>query len=128
LNKRLAKALGHPAESHAWAGYTAMKAVWEAVLRGGRVDTAGLVSYFEKGRGVDAHKGQPLTFRPWDHQLRQPLMVVRSQVPAADAKRWDIFDLLGEVPLRGTPGENRAAVLDTLGLSVAESTCRFGSL
>lgn len=128
LNKRLAARLGHPAASHAWAGYTAMKAVWEAVLRGGRVDTAGLVSYFEKGRGVDAHKGQPLTFRPWDHQLRQPLMVVRSQVPAADAKRWDIFDLLGEVPLRGTPGENRAAVLDTLGLSVAESTCRFGSL
>ncbi len=128
LNKRLAKALGHPAESHAWASYTAMKAVWEAVLRGGRDDTAGLVSYFEKGRGVDAHKGQPLTFRPWDHQLRQPLMVVRSQVPAADAKRWDIFDLLGEVPLRGTPGENRAAVLDTLGLSAAESTCRFGSL
>lgn len=128
LNKRLAARLGHPAASHAWAGYTAMKAVWEAVLRGGRVDTAGLVSYFEKGRGVDAHKGQPLTFRPWDHQLRQPLMVVRSQVPAADAKRWDIFDLLGEVPLRGTPGENRAAVLDTLGLSAAESTCRFGSL
>jgi len=128
LNKRLAARLGHPAASHAWASYTAMKAVWEAVLRGGRDDTAGLVSYFEKGRGVDAHKGQPLTFRPWDHQLRQPLMVVRSQVPAADAKRWDIFELLGEVPLRGTPGENRAAVLDTLGLSAAESRCRFGPL
>lgn len=35
LNKRLAARLGRPAESHAWASYTAMKAVWEAVLRGG---------------------------------------------------------------------------------------------
>jgi branched-chain amino acid transport system substrate-binding protein len=128
LNKRLARTLGHPAESHAWASYTAMKAVWEAVLKGGRTDAAGLVSFFEKGGGVDAHKGQPLTFRPWDHQLRQPLMVVRSKVPAAGTRRWDVFELLGEVPLRGTAGKSRAAILDTLGLSAAESKCRFGSL
>ncbi|MFQ5803582.1 MAG: ABC transporter substrate-binding protein [Candidatus Methylomirabilales bacterium] len=126
LNKRLAEALGKPAESHAWASYTAMKAVWEAVFRGGQTDTAGLVSFFEKGHGVDAHKGQLLTFRPWDHQLRQPLMVLRCKVPAADATRWDVFELLGEVPLRGTPGESRAAILDTLGLSKAESGCRLG--
>jgi ABC-type branched-subunit amino acid transport system substrate-binding protein len=128
LNKRLAARLGRPAESHTWASYTAMKAVWEAVLKSGGSDTASLVSFFEKGRGVDAHKGQPLTFRPWDHQLRQPLMIIQSKVPPKDAKRWDIFELLGEVPLRGTPGENRAAILDTLGLSAAESRCRFGSL
>ncbi|MFQ5989347.1 MAG: ABC transporter substrate-binding protein [Candidatus Methylomirabilales bacterium] len=128
LNKRLAARLGRPAESHTWASYTAMKAVWEAVLKSGRTDTASLVSFFEKGRGVDAHKGQPLTFRPWDHQLRQPLMIVQSKVPPQDAKRWDIFKLLSEVPLRGTPGESRAAVLDTLGLSAAESTCRLNPL
>lgn len=128
LNKRLAARLGHPAASHAWASYTAMKAVWEAVLKSGGIDTASLVSFFEKGRGVDAHKGQPLTFRPWDHQLRQPLMIVQSKVPPKDAKRWDIFKLLGEVPLRGTPGKSRAAVLDTLGLSAAESKCHFSSL
>ena len=128
LNKRLAEALGQPAESRAWANFTAVKAVWEAVLRGGRTDTAGLVSFFEKGRGMDAHKGQPLTFRPWDHQLRQPLMVLRCRVPAAGATRWDIFELLGEVPLRGTPGKSQEEILDTLGLSEAESTCRFGAL
>jgi len=128
LNKRLAEALGQPAESRAWANFTAVKAVWEAVLRGGRTDTAGLVSFFEKGRGMDAHKGQPLTFRPWDHQLRQPLMVLRCRVPAAGATRWDIFELLGEVPLRGTPGKSQEEILDTLGLSEAESACRLGAL
>ena len=128
LNKRLAERLGRPAESHTWASYAAMKALWEAVLRSGGTDTASIVSFFEKERGVDAHKGQPLTFRPWDHQLRQPLMIVESKVPPQDAKRWDIFKLLDEVPLRGTPGENRAAVLDTLGLSAAESTCRLNPL
>jgi len=128
LNKRLAEALGQPAESRAWANFTAVKAVWEAVLRGGRTDTAGLVSFFAKGRGMDAHKGQPLTFRPWDHQLRQPLMVLRSRVPAAGATRWDIFELLGEVPLRGTPGKSQEEILDTLGLSEAESACRLGAL
>ena len=125
LNKRLAERLGHPAESHAWASYTAMKAVWEAVLKGGRSDATGLVSFFEQGRGVDAHKGVPLTFRPWDHQLRQPLMVLRSKVPPPGKPRWDIFDEVDEVPLRGTPGESRAAVLDTLGLSATESQCKF---
>jgi len=128
LNKRLAEALGQPAESRAWANFTAVKAVWEAVLRGGRTDTAGLVSFFAKGRGMDAHKGQPLTFRPWDHQLRQPLMVLRCRVPAAGATRWDIFELLGEVPLRGTPGKSQEEILDTLGLSEAESACRFAAL
>ena len=128
LNKRLAEALGQPAESRAWATFTAVKAAWEAVLRGGRTDTAGLVSFFEKGRGMDAHKGQPLTFRPWDHQLRQPLMVLRSKVPAPESPRWDIFELLGEVPLRGTPGKSQEEILDTLGLSEAESACRLGAL
>jgi ABC transporter substrate binding protein (PQQ-dependent alcohol dehydrogenase system) len=128
LNKRLAEALGQPAESRAWANFTAVKAVWEAVLRGERTDTAGLVSFLEKGRGLDAHKGQPLTFRSWDHQLRQPLMVLRCRVPAAGAPRWDIYELLGEVPLRGTPGKSQEEILDTLGLSGAESTCRFGAV
>ena len=127
LNKRLAAALDHPAESHAWASYLAVKAVWEAVLRSGAEDTAGLVSFLEKGEGVDGHKGQPLTFRPWDHQLRQPLAVLRCQVPAADKNRWDIFELLGDVPLRGTPGKDLDEILDSLGLSEAESTCRFRS-
>lgn len=126
LNKRMNKAFGRPAESHAWASYMATKAVWEGVLKGGRADTASLVSFFEKGRGVDAHKGVALSFRPWDHQLRQPLLVLRSTVPAKDASRWDIFKLVGEVPLRGTPGESRAAILDTLGLSKAESMCHLG--
>ncbi len=128
LNKRLAEALGQPAESRAWATLTGVKAVWEAVLRGGRTDTAGLVSFFEKGRGMDAHKGQPLTFRPWDHQLRQPLMVLRAKAPAPESPRWDIFELLGEVPLRGTPGKSQEEILDTLGLSEAESACRLGAL
>lgn len=125
LNKRLSERLGHAAESHAWASYTAMKAVWEAVLKGGRSDAAGLASFFEQEQGVDAHKGVSLTFRPWDHQLRQPLLVLRSTVPALEKPRWDIFDEVSEVPLRGTPGESRAAVLDTLGLSAEESKCKL---
>lgn len=126
LNKRLSERLGHPADSHAWASYTAVKAVWEALLRGGRSDASGLVSFFEQEGGIDAHKGVPLTFRSWDHQLRQPLMVLRCAIPAPGKPRWDIFDEVGEVPLRGTPGETRAAVLDSLGLSAAESKCEFG--
>ncbi|MFQ5657800.1 MAG: ABC transporter substrate-binding protein [Candidatus Methylomirabilales bacterium] len=126
LNNRMNKAFGRPAESHAWASYMATKAVWEGVLKGGGTDTASLLSFFTKGRGVDAHKGVSLTFRPWDHQLRQPLLVLRSKVPDTDASRWDILELVGEVPLRGTPGESRAAILDTLGLSKAETKCHFG--
>jgi ABC-type branched-subunit amino acid transport system substrate-binding protein len=125
LNKRLSERLGRPAESHAWAGYTAVKAVWEAVLRGGRSDAAGLVSFFEQERGMDAHKGVPLTFRAWDHQLRQPFLMLRSKVPPPGKARWDIFEEVAEVPLRGTPGESQAAVLDTLGLSADESKCKL---
>jgi hypothetical protein len=59
----------------------------------------------------DGHKGAWLTFRSWDHQLRQPLYVVRleggkvtplSEVPriAADLTSKESLDRLGDV----TPG------------------------
>lgn len=91
----------------AWAGWMAAKVLWEASLRARGTDGAALRAYLEREQTrFDGHKGWPLSFRPGDRQLRQPLYLVD-----ADGMR-----VLAEVPAR--PAEAAAssrAVLDALG-------------
>ena len=75
-----------------------------------------LIAFLERGTSqFDGHKGQPLGFRPWDHQLRQPLYVV------TDASKPGVI----EVPRGGPPNETSVARLDRLGVGAAESACRM---
>lgn len=59
LNERYQKRFGKPMSGAAWAGWFGVKVAWERFT--GRQD------------GFDGHKGELLSFRSWDHQLRQPL-------------------------------------------------------
>jgi ABC transporter substrate binding protein (PQQ-dependent alcohol dehydrogenase system) len=56
-------------------------------------------------------KGVPLSFRPWDHQLRQPVLL------AADRS------LVAVAPIEGYLHPKNE--LDTLGYDQAESACKF---
>jgi ABC transporter substrate binding protein (PQQ-dependent alcohol dehydrogenase system) len=48
----------------------------EAITRGGHVDAAAVKAYLlSDGFSVAAFKGEGLTFRQWDHQLRQPVLL-----------------------------------------------------
>ncbi len=117
LNQRFRARFDRPMDADAWAGWFAVKALAEATLRAQQPSTSGLIDFFESDRGtVDGHKGRPLSFRPWDHQLRQPLYVRSSpeqRIPT-------------EVPrAAGDPSRDSRDVLDMLGMSRAESACHF---
>lgn len=85
INDRFRDKYHLPMDGSAWAGWVAVKIAAEAALRAHTTRPAALLSYLEAGSTTfDGHKGWPLSFRPRDHQLRQPLYVaVRSaELPA----------------------------------------------
>ncbi len=74
LSDRFRAQYGDPMTSDAWAGWMAVKILWESSLR---ADTTaeGLRSAIARS-GFDGHKGRALRFWP-DNILRQPLMIVK---------------------------------------------------
>jgi ABC transporter substrate binding protein (PQQ-dependent alcohol dehydrogenase system) len=95
-----------------WAAWEAVKAVTQSVIRS-RSTT------FEAVRGVllsdqlslDTVKGNPGSFRGWDHQLRAPVLLA-----TADA-------VIERAPL--PQFLHQTNVLDTLGTDRPETACRF---
>ena len=60
---------------------------------------------------LDTVKGTPGSFRPWDHQLRAPILL-----STADA-------VIERAPLPGFLHQTN--VLDTLGVDAPETACRL---
>jgi ABC-type branched-subunit amino acid transport system substrate-binding protein len=114
LNDRYRARFGGAMDGAAWAGWIAVKALWEASLRSSSSDPGQIRAYLERdATQLDGHKGWPLSFRGWDHQLRQPLYLV------ADGR------VVSEVPERtGEEGSSRE-LLDRLGVGPAASTCNL---
>jgi hypothetical protein len=103
----------------------AAKILAEGVLRARSVDGPALIAYLEGRRAqFDGHKGLSLTFRPWDHQLRQPVYLVRA-LPEGTAAR-DAFEHVAELPLGDAPpGTSSRDFLDRLGDGPEQTACRF---
>jgi ABC transporter substrate binding protein (PQQ-dependent alcohol dehydrogenase system) len=127
LNRRFSRRFGKPAESFAWANWAAVKLVVEGVLRSSNTGAAALVNYLEGAPPFDGHKGKALTFREWNHQLRQPLYVLKAREDKPE-NAWDLLQLIGEVPPPAAPGKSVVEGLDTLGEPKTESLCRLEAL
>lgn len=98
--------------AEAWAGWTAVKAVTEATLRAGSPDFAAVRDFMLGDRiSIDGVKGNPMSFRAWDHQLRQPILLATADAVIATAPLEQFL--------------HRTNVLDTLGIDEPESKCRF---
>lgn len=120
LNARFIERWGEPMDSAAWAAYASMKILFEAVLFGGTLNAQDLAAYLASPWAVfDVWKGIGTSFRPWDHQLRQSLYLVRvdQQAPAADDARskLNMALLVGELPAIYMPGTDPVERLDQLG-------------
>jgi ABC-type branched-subunit amino acid transport system substrate-binding protein len=124
LNRRFYRRFERPAEGFAWTNWAAVKLVTEGVLRSASTDASALVDYLESAPPFDGHKGRSLTFREWNHQLRQPLYVLKAREDKPE-NAWDLLQLIGEMPPPAGPGKSVAEVLDTLGEPKAESLCRL---
>lgn len=114
LNERFRARFSRAMTASAWAGWFAVKVLWEASLRERSSQPAGIARYLSSTTTqFDGHKGRPLSFRAWDHQLRQPLYVRSGE--GTDAT-------IVEVPVpRGN--ESSREGLDRLGAGARQSAC-----
>ncbi len=133
LNHRFRDRSNRPLEAWGWASWIAVKILAETVLRAGTVDASELVQFLERDSAqFDGHKGKRLSFRSWDHQLRQPLYLVRAKTGAGGAggaeDGWDVFESVAELPLgRSSSRQTSRDLLDQLGDLQTEASCRFAA-
>jgi ABC-type branched-subunit amino acid transport system substrate-binding protein len=113
LNRRFYRRFEKPAEGFVWANWAAVKLVMEGVLRSASTETAALVNYLESAPPFDGYKGKSLTFRGWNHQLRQPLYVLKVREDRPE-NPWDRLQLIGELPPPSAPGRSVVEALATL--------------
>jgi hypothetical protein len=108
LNDRYRIRFGEPMSPVSWASWFAARVAWSAYAgtRGG--ESAALARYLgATTRRYDGGKAIPLSFRVWDHQLRQPLYIVR-HTPEGE------LEVLASVPRTRDPDDVESA-LDQLG-------------
>jgi ABC transporter substrate binding protein (PQQ-dependent alcohol dehydrogenase system) len=92
--------------------WMAVRAVGEAATRSGSVNSHDIANYIRgSGFGLPGFKGQALTFRKWNGQLRQPILLA---APNA---------LVSVSPQKGYL--HQVSPLDTLGYDEPEAKCRF---
>jgi ABC transporter substrate binding protein (PQQ-dependent alcohol dehydrogenase system) len=109
LVRRFAKATGRTMSAHDWAAWMAGKALVAAAVMAPK----GPVGAFHKALAsvtLDGYKGVAMSFRPWDGQLRQPLMLSDGQ------------GVLAMAPIDGILHPKNA--LDTLGADAPEKLCQ----
>jgi ABC transporter substrate binding protein (PQQ-dependent alcohol dehydrogenase system) len=106
---RMAHRLMTPLDMQAW---TACRMIGEAASRGGSVDPAKLMQTMKAADfGVAAYKGQKLTLRDWDWQVRQPILL-------SDGRTI--------VSVSPQPGFlHEVTELDTLGFDRPETKCQL---
>lgn len=113
LNDRLIKAAGRHVTSYDWAAWMAVKSVVEAVVRSGTPDFGKSYAMLRSPDIVlDGFKGFRMGYRPWNGQLRQPILL--------NTGNWAI----AIAPIAGFLDPNNN--LDTLGFDSKETACRKG--
>ena len=112
LARRFARQAQRPMTGSDWAGWIATKAVLQAALEAPAGPSAAQIrrALTRADFVLDGFKGVRLSFRPWDRQLRQPLLMSDGQGVVALA------------PAEGVLHPKN--VLDTLGADAPESACR----
>ena len=110
LQSRFTASAGRAMLPRDYAAWAAMRGLGEAATRTGSADPATLRAYM---LGPDfelaGFLGRPMTFRPWNGQLRQPIPIVHPRA------------LVAQAPLEGFL--HQVNELDTLGLDRAEAGC-----
>lgn len=104
-----------PPEAEAWQDWFGMTSIITAIRETKSTDSSKLVEFLE-GHKFEGFKKDPIYFRPWDHQLIQPTLVVDVKKKITD--KYDYFDVLDEVPGKGQ-------TFDSLFGSQAESECKM---
>jgi ABC transporter substrate binding protein (PQQ-dependent alcohol dehydrogenase system) len=97
-----------------YQAWLAMRVIGEAVTRSGKADPATVRAYaLSKDFELAAFKGQKLTFRTWNGQLRQPVLLTEGRVTVSVSPQDGYL--------------HQHSPLDTLGIDAPETACQaFG--
>jgi ABC transporter substrate binding protein (PQQ-dependent alcohol dehydrogenase system) len=91
--------------------WVAVRSIGEAATRAKSTQAADMIGHL-KSAGFDlaAFKGRKLTYRAWDGQLRQPILIATAKLPVTVSPQPGFLHQFSE--------------LDTLGIDKPETTCR----
>lgn len=114
IQTRFEKLTGRNMREEDYQAWLAMRVIGEAVTRSGKVDPASVRSYLlSPDFELAAFKGQKLTFRPWNGQLRQPILLTEGRVTVSVSPQDGYL--------------HQHSPLDTLGTDAPETACHaFG--
>lgn len=112
LQNRFRKLTGRWMQPEDYAAWLAVRAIGEAATRTQSVDFATISKYLlSEQLQLPGFKGVPLSFRPWDGQLRQPILLASA------------YDIVAVAPIEGFL--HPVNELDTLGYDARETECRL---
>jgi ABC transporter substrate binding protein (PQQ-dependent alcohol dehydrogenase system) len=108
VSRRFAKAAKRPMTAHDWAAWMAGKTLTAAAIASPAGPNAAWAQALAKST-IDGSKGTGLSFRTWDGQLRQPMLLTDGQ------------GVISQAPAEGVLHPHN--VLDTLGADSPEKLC-----
>jgi ABC transporter substrate binding protein (PQQ-dependent alcohol dehydrogenase system) len=112
IQNRFAKANGRRMLSKDMAAWTAVRIVGEAATRTPGADPAKIDAFIRADEfSIAAFKGQKLTFRKWNWQLRQPIFLGDGRSVVSTSPQEGFLHQVSE--------------LDTLGIDEPETKCAF---
>ncbi|WP_338608704.1 ABC transporter substrate-binding protein [Pelagibacterium nitratireducens] len=95
-----------------WAAWAAVRAVTQSVLRSQSTEFEPVRDYLLGERmNLDGSKGNPMSVRAWDHQMRQGMLLAAGNV------------VVGLAPIEGFLHQTND--LDTLGVDAPRTACQF---
>lgn len=109
VSRRFMKATKRPMTAHDWSAWMAGKALVGAAVAAPKGPAAAWAQTIAKSP-LDGSKGTAMSFRPWDGQLRQPLLLTDGQ------------GVISQAPIDGLLHPTN--VLDTLGADAPEKLCK----
>jgi ABC transporter substrate binding protein (PQQ-dependent alcohol dehydrogenase system) len=109
VSRRFAKATDRPMTAHDWSAWMAGKALVTVASAQPKGPGAAWQQALGKA-SLDGSKGVSMTFRPWDGQLRQPMLLTDGQ------------GVISQAPIEGILHPTN--VLDTLGTDAGEKLCK----
>jgi ABC transporter substrate binding protein (PQQ-dependent alcohol dehydrogenase system) len=106
------KSGGRRMEGPDWAAWVAVKMIVQSVMRTRSTDFAKQRAFILGDSSFDGDKGLALSVRPWDHQVRQAILLAAP------------YEVVASAPIEGFL--HRTNELDTLGDDEPESPCHLG--
>lgn len=112
FQNRFEELAGRPMREEDYQVWLALRMIGEAATRTQSTEPAKLKEFMlSENFEVAGFKGQKLTIRDWDHQLRQPILLATPTVTASVSPQDQYL--------------HQSSALDTLGIDRPETECKF---